>query len=74
MVRCPTTGPIETDAGYFEAVLVVSEAVAHLLHWMYRLWIMLPVTTVIVFATSARSPRVLGSQVKVEAVPVSKVT
>ena len=68
MALCPTTGPIETDNGYFEAVLVVSEAVAHLVHWMYRLWIMLPVTKDIVFVESARSPRVLGSQVKVEAV------
>ena len=59
MALCPTTGPIETDAGYFEAVLVVSEAVAHLVHWMYRLWIMLPVTKVIVFVESVRSPRVL---------------
>ena len=34
----------------------VSEAIAHLLYWMYRLWVMLPVTTVVVSLTSARSP------------------
>ena len=33
----------------------VSEAVAHLLYWTYRLWVMLTVTTVVVFVTSPRS-------------------
>ena len=37
----------------------VNEAVASLIYWMLRLWVMLPETTAVVLVISARSPRVM---------------
>ena len=38
--------------------MAVSEAFAHLLYWIHRLWVMLLVTTLVVLVTNARSPKV----------------
>ena len=42
-----------------EFIKVVLVAVAHQLNWTYGIWVMLQVTTVVVFVTSARFPRLI---------------
>ena len=39
----------------------VSESVARLLYWTYNAWVILPVTEVVVFVTSASYPRELAT-------------
>ena len=51
-----TTGLSLRHARWSLYLMAVSEAIALLLTWKYRLWVMLPVTTEVVLVTSARSP------------------